>query len=62
MRYNISVFETFVEILRAGLWEQAGSNLNLDLNDKVDWNEVYRLAEELRIVRNIRINNSKYLQ
>lgn len=49
--------DTFFVLVRRGLWEDAGtnhnanpnSNLNL-YNDKVDWDEVYRLAEEQSVV------------
>lgn len=42
--------KAFFELLRAGLWEQTYANLNLDLNDKVDWDEVYRLATEQSVM------------
>lgn len=51
--------QVFLVLVRAGLWERAGANLNLDLssiskdacfnkdlNDKEGWEEVYRLATE----------------
>ena len=40
---NIQVFFT---LLRAGLWEQADASLN----DKVDWEKVYQLAEEQSVI------------
>ena len=42
--------KTFLKLLSAGLWEQTDANLDLDLNDKVDWEEVYQLAEEQSVV------------
>ena len=36
------------EFLKAGLWEKPDANLNL--NDKVDWEKVYQLAEEQSVV------------
>ena len=38
----------FLELVRAGLWEQTDANLNLD--DKVNWEKVYQLAEEQSVV------------
>lgn len=48
MTMNKSHVDVFFELLRAGLWEQAGANHNLDvnLNDKVDWDKVHQLAQE----------------
>ncbi len=40
----------FLAFLRAGLWEEAGTNINVDLNHNVDWDEVYRLAEEQSVI------------
>ncbi len=37
-------------LVRAGLWEKAVANLNLDFNDKVDWEKVYQLAEEQAVI------------
>lgn len=34
----------FLALVRAGLWEEADAKLNL--NENIDWDEVYRLAEE----------------
>lgn len=42
---NISVF---LDLVKTGLWEVADVNLNL--NDKVDWEEVYQLAAEQSVV------------
>ena len=39
--HNIEAFYAF---LRAELWEDHDVNLNLDLNEKVDWEDVYQLA------------------
>ena len=36
--------QAFFALLRTGLWEQADANL--DINEKVDWEKVYQLAEE----------------
>ena len=51
MRYdkNTDIFFTLVKV---GLWGGDGANLsaNLDLDDKVDWDEVYQLAEEQSVV------------
>lgn len=43
-----STINFFLALVRTGLWEQADSNHNLDdiLNDKVDWDEVYKMAVE----------------
>jgi hypothetical protein len=38
--------QAFLALLRAGLWEQAVANIN----DKVDWERVYQLAEEQSVV------------
>jgi hypothetical protein len=38
--------QSFFALLRAGLWEQAVANIN----DKVDWERVYQLAEEQSVV------------
>lgn len=38
----------FFALLRAGLWEEARANLFL--NDEVDWEKVYQLAEEQSVV------------
>ena len=37
-------------MLRAGLWADADLNLDVNLNDKVDWNEVYQLAVEQSVL------------
>lgn len=42
---NISVF---LDLVKTGLWEDADVNLNL--NAKVDWEEVYQLAAEQSVV------------
>ena len=52
--------EAFLELLRAGLWADAGfteagsqgftESRNLGGAGNVDWNEVYRLAEEQAVV------------
>lgn len=38
--------QTFFALVKAGLWEQSDANLN----DKVDWEKVYQLAEEQSVV------------
>lgn len=38
----------FFSLLRAGLWEQADATS--DVNEKVDWEKVYQLAEEQSVV------------
>ena len=38
----------FFSLLRAGLWEQADATF--DVNEKVDWEKVYQLAEEQSVV------------
>ena len=38
--------QAFFALLRAGLWEQADDSLN----DKVDWEKVYQLAEEQSVI------------
>jgi len=40
--------QAFFALLRAGLWEQIDANL--DVNEKVDWEKVYQLAEEQSVV------------
>lgn len=45
-----ATIDTFFALIRAGLWEEAGANLNLVRNDKVDWDEVYLLAEEQSVI------------
>ena len=44
--------EAFFALVRAGLWEKAGANHNLDvkLYEKVEWEEVYQLAEEQSVI------------
>lgn len=44
--------EAFFALVRAGLWEKAGANLNLDVNldEKVEWEKVYQLAEEQSVI------------
>ena len=42
--------EVFLELVRAGLWADSNLNDNLNLNDKVDWEKVMRLAEEQSVV------------
>lgn len=47
-----SSIDAFFTLVRAGLWEKAGANhnLNVDLNEKVDWKEVYELAKEQSVI------------
>ena len=40
--------QAFFALLRVGLWEKADANL--DVNEKVDWEKVYQLAEEQSVV------------
>lgn len=47
MKLN-NTHKAFLKLVSAGLWEQ--TDANLDLNDKVDWEEVYLLAEEQSVV------------
>jgi len=42
--------DAFFVLLRAGLWADADLNLDVNLNDKVDWNEVYQLAVEQSVL------------
>lgn len=44
--------EVLFELIRAGLWGEAGANLNVthNLNEDVDWNEVYMLAQEQSVL------------
>ena len=41
-----ATIDAFFALIKAGLWEQAGVNLNA----KVDWDEVYQLAEEQSVI------------
>lgn len=41
---------TFLALVRAGLWEQSGAFFDHSLNDKIDWEEVYQLAEEQSVI------------
>ena len=45
-----SSINAFFALIRAGLWVDANLNLDVDLNDKVDWEKVYQLAEEQSVV------------
>lgn len=51
MKLNINE-QAFFALVKAGLWgkDDANLNANLNLNDKVDWEKVYRLAEEQSVV------------
>ena len=40
----------FFALVRAGLWDDAGTNLAPNLNGKVDWEKVYQLAEEQSVI------------
>lgn len=40
--------ELFYKLVRTGLWAETDDNLNI--NDNVDWEEVYRLAEEQSVI------------
>lgn len=42
--------EAFYALLRGGLWEGADVNLDLNLNDNIDWEEVYQVAEEQSVI------------
>ena len=41
---------SFLSLVRAGLWADANLNDKFILDGKVDWNEVYRLAEEQSVI------------
>lgn len=45
-------FSDFYPLVRVGLWGKAGANLNVgyNLNEDVDWDEVYQLAQEQSIL------------
>ena len=45
-----ATLDAFFALIRAGLWETAGANLNLNLSDKVDWEKVFLLAEEQSVI------------
>ncbi len=47
-----NTIESFFALLRAGLWGEAGANLNVNhnLNKGTDWQEVYRLATEQSVL------------
>lgn len=46
-----SDINAFFALLRAGLWERWDDNANLNIDDdEVDWEEVYRLAEEQSVI------------
>lgn len=45
-----SSVSTFLSLVRAGLWEQSGAYFDHSLNDKIDWEEVYQLAEEQSVI------------
>ena len=40
----------FFALLRAGLWADVNLNNDVNLNDKVDWERVYQLAEEQSVI------------
>lgn len=40
----------FFALVRAGLWEHADANFNVNSNESVNWNEVYRLAQEQSVI------------
>ena len=48
---NINI-QTFLALVRAGLWEDVNLDLNLNdnLNGKVDWKKVYQLATEQSVL------------
>ena len=48
MRDN--TIEVFFALVKAGLWECSNDNLNLNLDEKVDWEQVYKLAHEQSVV------------
>ena len=45
-----SSIKTFFSLVSAGLWTDANLNVDLNANDKVDWEKVYQLAEEQSVV------------
>lgn len=42
--------DAFFALVRAGLWEDSNLNDNLNLNNMVDWEEVYRFASEQSVL------------
>lgn len=48
--WHESSINTFFALIRAGLWEDVGANLDLNLSGKIDWEKVYQLAEEQSVV------------
>ena len=46
--YKDKKYRLFLALLKAGLWDETNANLSFD-ND-VDWNEIYRLAEEQSVI------------
>ena len=43
-----NIYEAFFTLLQVGLWGEDGANLNVDLNlnEGVNWETVYQLAQE----------------
>lgn len=38
--------EEFFSLVKAGLWEDSGAQLDLSFNGQVEWDKVYQIAEE----------------
>ena len=53
-----NVKAAFFDLVRAGLWEEADANP--DLNYKVDWDEVYQLTEEQSVVGVVLMGIERY--
>ena len=45
-----TTINAFFTLIRAGLWEQSSTNLNVNLDGKVNWEKVYQLAREQSVV------------
>ena len=41
---------SFLSLVRVGLWEQTGAYFDHCLNNKKDWDEVYQLAEQQSVI------------
>lgn len=42
--------DTFLSLVRAGLWEQTNAFFDHGLNNNIDWDEVYQLTEEQSVI------------
>ena len=45
-----NTIRAFFELVKAGMWSNTNLNLDANLNEGVDWGEVYRLAEEQSMI------------